>query len=314
MTLRERALAALQCKVPDAIPTFELEFQLTPELRGQGIDFISSWALDRENLSENERDEKLYKNAELRVSVYSELEYSIFNVAYLNFEDVKKTVRWIKELSGDKFLLTHHGDGTFAIPDGDRMFEFAYRIADDPDEVHADARRMADGAIEYNKKLFDCGIESFMLCSDYCYNSGPFLSPQMFSEYITPYLYDIIDAIRKMGGYAIKHTDGNIMPIIDQLVSCHPHALHSLDPMAGVDIRVVKEQYGRQVALCGNVHCAAMQTGTEQDVIDSAEYCLKYGKPGGGYVYCTSNIPFRGLPLERYQLVLDVWKKHRNYE
>ena len=84
--------------------------------------------------------------------------------------------------------------------------------------------------------------------------------------------------------------------------------------MAGVDIRTVKEQYGRQLALCGNVHCAAMQTGTEQDVIASAEYCLKYGKPGGGYIYCTSNIPFKGLPLERYQLVLDVWKKYRDYE
>ena len=69
MTLRERALAALQCKVPDAIPTFELEFQLTPELRGDGIDFTSSWALDRMNLSEKERDERLYKNAELMVSV-----------------------------------------------------------------------------------------------------------------------------------------------------------------------------------------------------------------------------------------------------
>lgn len=48
-------------------------------------------------------------------------------------------------------------------------------------------------------------------------------------------------------------------------------------------------------------------------LIDSAEYCLTHGKEGGGYVYCTSNIPFRGLPLERYQLVLDVWKRIRNY-
>ena len=43
------------------------------------------------------------------------------------------------------------------------------------------------------------------------------------------------------------------------------------------------------------------------------EYCLKYGKPGGGYIYCTSNIPFKGLPLDRYRLVLDVWKKYRDY-
>ena len=42
-------------------------------------------------------------------------------------------------------------------------------------------------------------------------------------------------------------------------------------------------------------------------------YALEHGKPGGGYIYCTSNVPFRGLPPERYQLVLDVWKKHREY-
>ena len=83
--------------------------------------------------------------------------------------------------------------------------------------------------------------------------------------------------------------------------------------MAGVDIRAVKQEYGDKVALCGNVHCAAMQTGTEQDVIASAEYCLKYAKPGGGYVYCTSNVPFRGLPLERYMICLEEWKKARDY-
>ena len=142
---------------------------------------------------------------------------------------------------------------------------------------------------------------------------GPFLSPQMFAEFIQPYLARIIAAIREGGGYAIKHTDGNIMPILDQLVAANPHALHSLDPMAGVDIRKVKELVGDKVALCGNVHCAAMQTGTEQDVVDSATYCMTWGKPGGGYVFATSNIPFRGLPLERYELALSVWRRMRDY-
>ncbi len=315
MTLRERALAALQCRIPDAVPTFELEFQLVPELRGDGVDFISSSELDRMDLSEKERDRRLYENAERMVSVYSELEYSIFNVAYLNFEDVKKTVRWIRELSGEKFLLTHHGDGTFSIPDGNNMYEFAYRIADDPDGVHAQARQMADAAIENNKKLFDAGIESFMLCSDYCYNSGPFLSPQMFSEYITPYLYDIIDNIRRMGGYAIKHTDGNIMPILDQLMDCRPHCIHSIDPMAGVDIAEVKRlTYPRGIAICGNVNCALMQTGTDEEVRESALYAIRSAKPGGGYIFSTSNVPFRGLDLNRYLMILDIWKENRYYE
>ena len=111
----------------------------------------------------------------------------------------------------------------------------------------------------------------------------------------------------------IKHTDGNIMPIIDQLVEAGPHALHSIDPMAGVDIREVKRLYGNRVALCGNVHCAALQTGTDEEVIASAEYCLKYGGEGGGYIFATSNVPFKGMPPHRYQMILDIWKKHRKY-
>jgi uroporphyrinogen decarboxylase len=218
------------------------------------------------------------------------------------------------ELTGGKVLLTHHGDGTFEIPDGNHMCDFAYRIADDPDEVHEEAERRMNAAIERNKRLFDAGIESFILCADYCYNSGPFLSPKMFREFITPYLAKIIDEIRKMGGYAIKHTDGNIMPILDQLIECRPHAIHSLDPMAGVDIAVVKKITSEAgVAICGNVNCALMQTGTDEEVRQSALYALEHGKPGGGYFYTTSNVPFRGLPAERYQMILDIWKEHRDY-
>ena len=113
--------------------------------------------------------------------------------------------------------------------------------------------------------------------------------------------------------YVIKHTDGNIMPILRQLVECRPHALHSIDPIAGVDIREVKALVGEEVCLCGNVNCALMQTGTAHEVEKSAEYCLTHGKPGGGYIYSSCNTVFRGIPPERYRLMLDVWERMRDY-
>ena len=118
---------------------------------------------------------------------------------------------------------------------------------------------------------------------------------------------------KKLGLYTIKHTDGNIMPILEQLVECRPHAIHSLDPMARVDIKEVKKLVGDKVCLCGNVNCALMQTGTDLEVVESAEYCLTHAKPGGGYIFCTSNVPFKGLQPERYRLILDVWKRMREY-
>ena len=310
MTHRERAIAALECRVPDRIPTFELEYQLAPLMFGH--DFLYSHQLN--GLTQKEIDYKIEENANFMVEVYDKLEYSIIPMAFMSEPHVIATAKHINRLTGGKVLLTHHGDGTFEIPDGNHMCDFAYRIADDPDEVHEEAVRRMNGAIERNKRLFDAGIESFILCADYCYNSGPFLSPKMFREFITPYLAKIIDEIRKMGGYAIKHTDGNIMPILDQLIECRPHAIHSLDPMAGVDIAVVKKITSEAgVAICGNVNCALMQTGTDEEVRQSALYALEHGKPGGGYFYTTSNVPFRGLPAERYQRILDIWKEHRDY-
>ena len=313
MTHRERAIAALEYRIPDRVPTFELEFQLSPEMFGK--DFLySKRDLEGKSLSKKEIDYKIEENANFMVEVYDQLEYSIIPVAYLSHEHTIETAKHINRLTGGKVLLSHHGDGTFSIPDGNRMYDFAYRLADDPEGVHEEAKQKMNAAIERNKRLFDAGIECFHLCSDYCYNSGPFLSPAMFREFITPYLAQIIDSIRQMGGYAIKHTDGNIMPILDQLIECRPHAIHSLDPMAGVDIAEVKKiTSAAGVAICGNVNCALMQTGTDDEVVESALYALKHGKPNGGYFFTTSNVPFRGLPAERYQMILDIWKQHRDY-
>ena len=116
-----------------------------------------------------------------------------------------------------------------------------------------------------------------------------------------------------MGFYVIKHTDGNIMPILDQMVDCHPHALHSLDPQGGVDIAEVKKQVGNQVCLIGNVNCGMLQTGSMEDIKKSVLYALKYGMPDYGYIFSTSNCVYTGMDLKRYEYMLDLWKQFGNY-
>lgn len=324
MTPKERAVAALNLKIPDMVPTFELEFQLEEEMFGKKFVTGDLSAVCLEKMSRKEKEEKITRLAEYVVQVYSSLEYSIIPGFYLGRtrtyggeeivpEETKFFIKSLRNIVGDNYMIHYHGDGTFSIADGNEMCEFAYAIADDPDSVKEKAAAMADAAIERNKILADLGVDCSILCADYCYNSGPFISPQMFGEFIQPYLYKIIDEAKKAGLYTIKHTDGNIMPILDQLADCKPHALHSIDPMAGVDIKEVKRLVGNKLCLCGNVHCAALQTGTDEEVIASAEYCLTHAKPGGGHIFCTSNIPFKGMPVERYRMILDVWKRMRNY-
>src|SRR5690348_846187 len=108
MTPRERAAAALSLKMPDQVPTFELEFQLEAEMFGRR--FLRQKEL--EGLSASECEKRIRENAEYMVQVYEKLEYSIIPIQYLSRENIIKTARHIRVETGSKFMLTAHGDGT----------------------------------------------------------------------------------------------------------------------------------------------------------------------------------------------------------
>jgi uroporphyrinogen decarboxylase len=302
MTPKQRVIAALELKQPDDIvPTFELEFQLTRELLQK--DFANT-----RDLSGSDLDKAIAHNAELHLEIAEQLDYSIIRTG-----DIRVIERLRKTGAGDHYLLCGEADGTMGIPSGQNMVQVSMRLFEETDEVKRELEAAASRAMEWGKRQIDAGAECLTMCADYCFNDGPFLSPGMFSVFVTPYLQRIIESHRSSGAYVIKHTDGNIMPVLDQLVTCRPHALHSLDPQAGVDIAEIKRLIGDRVCLAGNVNCALMQTGTDEDVREEILHSLLNGMPGGGYIFCTSNVAFRGMPLERYMMMMELRQQYGRY-
>jgi uroporphyrinogen decarboxylase len=220
----------------------------------------------------------------------------------------------IREKTADRYFLMLHGDATYEIPNGEAMVEFSCRLVDEPQAVKRHAARKVQAALDRAERIKEHGgLDGFAMCADYCLNQGPFLSPAQFGEFVTPYLAQLIKGYRDMGFYSIKHTDGNIMPILDQLIETKLDALHSLDPQGGVDIAQVKAMHGNEVCLIGNVNCGLLHTGTDEEAIAACQYALEHGMPAGGYIFSTSNCIYTGMPLARYELMLDVWRKEGNY-
>lgn len=316
MQPRERFIAALERRpLSGRVPHFELVFYLTMEAFGKVHPLhrrYDQWF----QMEEKERELHRRDMADIFIQTAERFEHSAIFL-HPNPNTLEETIRLIdlvRERSGDRYFLMIHGDATFAVPEGNEMLTFVYRLKDEPDKVKQEAQEMVDKALERAEQLWKHGgLDGFALCSDYCFNTGPFLSPSQFSEFVTPYLARLIAGYRDMGFYVIKHTDGNIMPILDQLVQANPHALHSLDPQAGVDIAEVKRLYGAQVCLIGNVNCGLLDTGTDEEVIASARYALQHGMPGGGYIFSTSNCIYTGMRLARYELMLEVWRREGNY-
>jgi uroporphyrinogen decarboxylase len=312
LTPRQRFTAALERRpLPGRVPHFELNYYLTMEVFGKVHPQHRSYHQWLQ-MSETEKRAHRMDMARIYIEIAERFDHDAIRMVP-NPNDLDEEMRQIdavRDLCGDRYFIMLHGDCTFGIPNGQGMEDLSLRMSEEPESVLKEAEEsLGKWASRAQRLQKHGGLDGFTLCSDYCFNSGSFLSLEWFDRFIMPFLTRIIQAYRQLGFYTIKHTDGNIMPILDRLVAARPHALHSLDPQGGVDIAEVVRRAGDNVALCGNVNCGLLQTGTDQECVASARYAIREGMKAPGYIFCTSNCVYTGMDVRRYDLIHDIWKR-----
>lgn len=306
MTEKERLITVMNHGIPDKVPHFELVFQIPEQAFGL------SWPTEQEVLAASEKEvdalyERFFHINELIIDRYH---WSAIAVPPDFYGRRPNMITDAKKRLGDKALIYDwNGNGVFWLMDGDDMMEFAVRLYEDPADVHREAREKCERSKELAKIQADQGIDFICINSDFAFNRGPFISPKMFSEFITPYLTEIVDTIHGLGLKAMLHSDGDLRLLLDQLVSAGIDGLQSIDPQGHMDIFDVKRRYGDKLFLMGNVHTAKMQSANEKVIRESVRNSMAGGKPGGGFILSTSNCIFNGMPLESYHIMLDEYEK-----
>lgn len=323
MTNRERFIRTLKCeKIGGQVPTFELVFFLTMEAFGR-IHFSQRVFHQWKQMSRSEQLLHIKDMADLYIQTARRYGHSAIFVqpnVQPELKDLSMTQWLLEEIraqSGDEYFLMLHGDPTWAIPDGSTMMEFSRQMFDEPEKLNEASRRRMDDMLEIAARLGqqDRLVDGFGLCSDYCFNANPFFTCDLFEELIVPYLKGVLDGYRSMGYYSIKHTDGNIMPILRQMAGCGPDAIHSLDPQGGVSLPEVRRIVGDEICLIGNVNCGLLQTGTDEECEADILRSLREGMANGrGYVFATSNCAYTGLPLARYERMIELWRQYGRYD
>lgn len=323
MTHRERFIRTLRCeKIGGQVPTFELVFFLTMEAFGR-VHFAQRSYAQWDQMSRAEQILHVKDMADLYIQTAKRYGHSAIFIQPNELPTMERLDRtqWLLEeiraQSGDEYFLMAHGDPTWAIPDGSSMMDFSVRMYEEPEALNEESQKRMDAFLEVAAKLDQNGhlLDGFGLCSDYCFNANPFFSCDMFDEIIAPYLKGVLDGYRSMGYYSIKHTDGNILPIVKQMADCGPDAIHSIDPQGGVSIPKVRELIGNDICLVGNVNCGLLQTGTDEECDADILRALREGMENGrGFIFATSNCAYTGMPLKRYERMIELWREHGNYD
>jgi uroporphyrinogen decarboxylase len=312
MNGRERLQSVFNSIVPDKVPHFELVFQIPESAFGK------SWptAVQVAKASPKEREYLLEDYFDIWERIIDRYDWAAIQLDhnFHGFFDGEVIPRGRKRFGNRVMIFDFNPWGTYWMPTGDEMMDFVVMLYEEPELAHEKAIKKRNASIELAKRQIDQGVDFICINSDYGYNHGPFISPKLFSEFVTPYLNDIVTKIHDFGSKAILHSDGDLKLILDQLVSTGLDGYQSVDPQGNMDIAEVKKKYGEKLILMGNVQSSMLQEVDEPWIRKSVDYCMKNAKPGGKYIFSTSNCIFNGMPLDSYHIMLDEYEKTAWYE
>jgi uroporphyrinogen decarboxylase len=154
---------------------------------------------------------------------------------------------------------------------------FAFALKDDPGLVHE--------VLVVTQTLIEMGFDFLWCFDDIAYKTGPFCSPADFREFMLPAMQRSAEAITTPW---VFHSDGDLMSILDDILSLGPAGLHPLEP-GPMDLAEVKARYGDLVCLIGNVSVDRLSAGTLEEIRQIVRSCIETGGPGGGYMISSSN-------------------------
>lgn len=171
-----------------------------------------------------------------------------------------------------------------------------------------------DYYVKYIQHCIEAGADAIYITGDYATSKAPMLSREHFIKHVIPDLQILVDEAKKGGAFVMKHTDGQLGPILDLIVDTGIHGLHPIDPNAGMDLGDVKKEFGDRLCLMGNVDCAHVLTwGTPEEVREDVKRCVRQAARGGGYICMSSNSIHSGVKPETYVEMVRAIREYGQY-
>jgi uroporphyrinogen decarboxylase len=147
---------------------------------------------------------------------------------------------------------------------------------------------------------------------DLAFRTGPIVSPQALRDHVFPWYREIAERCHRNNLLFFLHSDGNLMPIMEDLIAMGVDVLQPIDPTC-MDIVKVKEMYGDRLCLVGNVSNELLRSGTPADIEASVKFLLRNIAPGGGFCLGSGNSVPAWAKFENYMAMRETALKYGRY-
>jgi uroporphyrinogen decarboxylase len=138
--------------------------------------------------------------------------------------------------------------------------------------------------------------DGLFLIEDMGMNTGLLFSPRTYEQILFPSHRRLGDYLRAHNIHYFMHSDGDIRRLIPRIIASGVQVLQPLEARCGLDLPVLKREYGRELAFMGNISVEAMAAGGAA-LEEEVRRKVTAGKQCGGYIYHSdhsvpSNVPY----------------------
>ena len=154
----------------------------------------------------------------------------------------------------------------------------------------------------------DLPIDEIMWWEDMASRNGPFVSPQMFREFLQPCYHEVMSAAKKRRcALSVVDSDGNPHDIVANWLEEGVNIMFPLEIAAGVDPYTWRKEFGRECRLRGGVDKRALIRGGQ--AIDDELDRLKPLLEKGGFVPHVDHLVPPDVSYKNYCYYLEQKRK-----
>ncbi|MCL4767410.1 MAG: hypothetical protein KJZ80_14370 [Hyphomicrobiaceae bacterium] len=188
---------------------------------------------------------------------------------------------------------------------------FSIAMYEDPDLVKEVHRRFSEWSARVVQNLNKLDFDFIWANDDHADNKTPWINMEMWAEFFQPYQMLVAREMKKPW---IFHSDGNLFPILEGLLTLGMSAVHPIQP-AAMDINKMKAMYGDRVCIAGNIDLDyTLPRGTRAEVEAEVKDRLERVGKGGGYIISSANSITNYCKAENVRVMADTIRKYGVYK
>lgn len=248
-----------------------------------------------------------------------EIEWFVDHIPPLSVDDrqeMSSTITAWHGVLGDRGILAPWGfAGVFNVAADlvgmERLYVLPY---EDEPLYRALMEALTTAECEYNMALAEAGADCIGIQGHIA--SATSVGPDFFRSYVQPYERRLIETIHATGAFTIYHNCGAARSLYENYRALGMTVWETVaEPPRGDNSLVeAKQALGDRIVLLGNLDQADfLKLAPAHEVARRTREIVRAGKPGGRYIFSTSDFLERGTPRENVVAMIEAAKDEGRY-